>query len=177
MNICLTPIDSDLDSENIVEFLIGNQFPYHVVEQPAEEDARAFLASGVFSRPENAAFWIQIDSKRVGIINFQDMLDGNPMIDIRLDGQCRGKGIGAIALGVGTSCIFTENPNIDRIEGNTRIDNEAMRRIFTKNGYVKEAHYRDGWRVEGAMPLDSVSYAIIRRDWMTGVVTPVNWNS
>ena len=31
----------------------------------------------------------------------------------------------------------------DRVEGTTREDNHAMRRVFDKTGYVQEAHYRE----------------------------------
>lgn len=58
--------------------------------------------------------------------------------------------------------------------GTTRADNHAMRRVFTKSGYVKECHYRDAWPA-GDRVYDSVGYAILRRDWETGTTTPVNW--
>lgn len=78
---------------------------------------------------------------------------------------------------MGASQIFAEHPSINRIEGNTRADNGAMHKVFGENRYVKEAHYRDGWTVAGADPVDSVAYAIIRQDWLTGTITPVDWNA
>ena len=49
-----------------------------------------------------------------------------------------------------------------------------MRRVFVKTSYAKEAHYRDAWPSADG-PLDSIGYAILRRDWETGTTTPVNW--
>lgn len=177
VSVRLIQIDPDSDSEDIVGFLTSNRFPFHVVEEPNEADSVARVAAGGFSMPENAAYWIDRDGERVGFLHFQELSDGTPMIDMRIEQQRRGQGIGAVALGLGTSRIFTEHPSINRIEGNTRADNIAMRKVFGKNHYVKEAHYRDGWTVAGAEPVDSVAYAIIRRDWVTGSITPVDWNA
>jgi RimJ/RimL family protein N-acetyltransferase len=44
----------------------------------------------------------------------------------------------------------------------TRHDNVAMRRVFEKCGFLKEAHHRRAWRVAGAEPVDAVGYAILR---------------
>jgi RimJ/RimL family protein N-acetyltransferase len=67
-------------------------------------------------------------------------------------------------------------PQATRFEGQTREDNIAMRRTFLRAGFVKEAHYRDGWPVEGGPALASVAYAILRRDWEQGTTTPVDWD-
>lgn len=177
MNLRLVPIDPDRDSEDLVRFLAHNRFPFHVGEQPDEDEARARVESGDFSRPDNVAYWIESDGARIGFLNFEEFLDGTPMIDLRLAEEHRGQGIGTLALGLGTSQIFAENPRVQRIEGNTRADNVAMRRAFEANLYVKEAHYRDGWTVEGGEPTDSVAYATLRRDWEKGSVTPVDWDA
>ena len=53
------------------------------------------------------------------------------------------EGVPAVRGRVGRRCagrVFTEFPDIDRIEGTTRQDNRAMRRTFIRCGYVKEAH-------------------------------------
>lgn len=39
-----------------------------------------------------------------------------------------------------------------------------MLRTFSKAGWVKEAHCRRGWPVEGVEPVASVAYAILRQD-------------
>lgn len=47
----------------------------------------------------------------------------------------------------------------------TRADNLAMRSIFFRTGWTKEAHYRRAWPVEGREPQDTVVYAILREEW------------
>ncbi len=42
-------------------------------------------------------------------------------------------------------------------------------------GWLKEAHYREGWPVDGGAPVASVAYSIIRRDWQTGQTTTFIW--
>ena len=64
---------------------------------------------------------------------------------------------------------------ISRFEGQTREDNIAMRKVMLRAGFVKEAHYREGWPVEGAAPQASVAYAILRRDWGSGTTTSFVW--
>ncbi len=47
--------------------------------------------------------------------------------------------------------------------------------VFQRCGWLKEAHYREGWPVEGAESVASVAYAILRRDWETGQTTTFIW--
>lgn len=115
------------------------------------------------------------DAGRVGVLDFEEMPDDTPMIDLRLAEDRRGRGIGSAALRLGTSAVFGVRPAINRIEGNTRSDNVAMRRVFERSGYVKEAHYREAWPVEGAEAIATVAYAVIRRDWRSGTITPIPW--
>ena len=72
--------------------------------------------------------------------------------------------------------VFTTMPDKPRLEGQTRVDNLAMRRVFRECGWVKEAHYRKSWPDANGTWLDSVGYAILREDWAEGKVTPVNWH-
>jgi RimJ/RimL family protein N-acetyltransferase len=85
-----------------------------------------------------------------------DLSERTPMFDLRLRAQFRGKGIRGQALRWLTAYLFTELPAIRRVEGNTRQDNRAMRRVFQRAGYVKEAHYREAWPVEGGKVYDGV---------------------
>ena len=67
-------------------------------------------------------------------------------------------------------------PAVNRFDGQTREDNVAMRRTFVRCGWVKEAHYREGWPVDGGTPLASVAYGILRRDWESGQTTTFDWD-
>ena len=52
-----------------------------------------------------------------------------------------------------------------RLAGETRADNVAMRRVFERCGWVREAHYRQSWPMDDGGWADSVGYAILRDDW------------
>jgi RimJ/RimL family protein N-acetyltransferase len=73
-----------------------------------------------------------------------------------------------------TEYLFTELPEIKRIEGHTRSDNVAMQRVFARCGYVREAHHRQAWNNSDGTVHDSYGYAILRQDWLTGDSTPVD---
>jgi len=108
-------------------------------------------------------FWITAGGDRAGVLRLYD-LDGGPMFDLRLRAAYRGRGIGTVAVGWLTDWVFASFPEENRIEGTTREDNAAMRRVFARCGYTHEATYRKAWPVPGGAPMDSVGYAILRGD-------------
>lgn len=109
------------------------------------------------------------------MIVFEEFTDGTPLIDLRIAEPYRGRGIGTAALRAATTANFAAHPDLIRIEGNTRSDNTAMRLVFDRAGYVKESHFREAWPVAEGTPMDSIGYAILRRDWESGTTTPVDW--
>ncbi|WP_312349440.1 GNAT family protein [Actinomyces sp.] len=175
MRPTLTPMDvRGADREEVVAFLSRNHFPFHVVPSSTPEKVRARIEEGAYGGADTAPFWVD-DPRlgRLGIVVLLDLDDDSPMFDIRLDGAHRARGLGVPVLKVVTTHVFTTMPGARRFEGQTREDNIAMRRVFTHCGFVKEAHCRQGWPVEGGEPLASVAYAILRSDWESGVSTPV----
>ncbi|MGB3186614.1 MAG: GNAT family protein, partial [Ornithinimicrobium sp.] len=88
----------------------------------------------------------------------------------------RGRGLGARILRSATDTVFSTMPEVNRFEGQTREHNTAMRRTFRRCGWLKEAHYREGWPVPGDLPVASVAYSILRRDWQTGQITTFTWD-
>ena len=111
----------------------------------------------------------------VRVCGTSDLTDDTPMLDLRLVTSARGHGVGLAALRAATALAFRTVPHARRFEGQTREDNVAMRRTFVRAGFVKEAHYREGWPVEGGTPLASVAYAVLRSDWETGTTTSIVW--
>lgn len=112
----------------------------------------------------------------MGFVRLEDLTDPTPLFDLRLTEAHRGKGLAAPILTALTAHVFSTLPEVDRFEGQTRDDNFPMRRTFQRAGWVKEAHYRRGWPVDGAEPRASVAYAILRQDWENGTTTPVPWD-
>lgn len=175
MTVQLLRLDPGTDRAELITFLHANRFPFHVNAEVSEAEAAQRIDRGGFDGPDNIGYWISCDDEHCGYVVFAEMDDGTPLIDLRLADGWRGQGIGSTALAAATDLVFRRYPDINRIEGNTREDNSAMRRVFQKCGYVKEAHCRDAWPVFQGHPLAAVAYAILRRDWLTGETTPVNW--
>ncbi|MDQ0964265.1 RimJ/RimL family protein N-acetyltransferase [Streptomyces sp. B4I13] len=167
-------VASEVDS--LVRFLARDTWPFHVSATVSGDEVRAWAAAGVFDSDETRTFWITVRADAVGLIRLMDLGDGTPLFDLRIASEHRGRGMGPRALAWLTRYVFTEFPDAERMEGTTRQDNAAMRRTFEKGGYVKEAHYRDAWPGAGGRRYDAVGYAILRRDWATGTVTPTNWH-
>lgn len=156
------------DVDPVVAFLTSEEWPFHVVPKPSPDDIRSQFAAGAFEQ----AFWI-VDGGRLGLVRLMDIDDGTPLFDLRVATSARRRGVGTAAVRWLTGHIFT-NYETDRIEGTTRDDNRAMHQVFTRTGYVKEAHYREAWPSTPGTH-DAIGYAILRRDWATGTTTPVNW--
>lgn len=178
MSITFTRIDPDgADREALITFMTSHVFPFHMVTRPSRERVEELIADGAFRDDDNDSYWIDHAAHgRVGFFRFEDLSEHAPLFDLRLAEGVRGQGLAAQVLQAVTERVFTTMPDVTRFEGQTREDNIAMRKTFLSCGWVKEAHYREGWPVEGAQPLASVAYAILRRDWETGSTTPVPWD-
>jgi RimJ/RimL family protein N-acetyltransferase len=163
----------------LADFLLAGPWPHH---SPSGLDRDLILkqvAGGVWDSAESRTFWILRGGQRVGLIRLFDLADaaegGTPLFDLRISPGHRGQGLGGQALAWLTGYLFTEFPDLRRIEGTTRQDNRAMRRAFLSCGYAKEAHYRDAWPAEAGRVHDAVGYAILRRDWLHGTTTLPDW--
>lgn len=164
------------DREDLLAFLTSHSFPFHVMARRNREEVAAAIDDGAYESDETQSFWLEhAELGRVGLVRLEDLEDPTPMLDLRLAEEIRGRGVGAAALDAATRHVFEHFAEVTRFEGQTREDNLAMRRTFLRCGWVKEAHYRESWPVEGGAPLASVAYAILRRDWESGTTTPVPW--
>ncbi|MBF4622996.1 GNAT family N-acetyltransferase [Clavibacter sp. VKM Ac-2872] len=172
--VVLVDVDVDRDRAALRGFLTSNVFPFHMGSEPTAADVDARIADGGFSGPEHAALWIDVaGSGRVGLVVLDDLEDPGVLFDLRLAEASRGRGLGVPVVRALTDHVFRTYPHVTRFEAQTRDDNRAMRRVLVRAGFVKEAHYREGWPVAGGEPRASVGYAILRRDHETGTSTPV----
>ncbi|GGK93103.1 hypothetical protein GCM10009769_09120 [Curtobacterium luteum] len=178
MAVQLTRLDpTGADREALLAFLTTEDFPFHVRPRTSTGDAERAIDAGAWDDDEHRSYWLDDDEHgRVGVLRLEDLADPVPLFDLRIAGEHRGRGLGVPALRAATDHVFTSMPEVTRFEGQTREDNTAMRRVFLRAGWVKEAHYRDGWPVEGGAPLASVAYGVLRRDWESGTTTPVPWD-
>lgn len=174
--ISFTRIEPEVESDALIAFVTSNTWPFHMNSNPSAEYIRDAIADGAYRNSENDSYWIDhVELGRIGFFRLEDLEDDTPVFDLRLDQKYRGRGLGVEILVRATGWVFDKFPRIRRFEGQTREDNVAMRKTFLKAGWVKEAHYRQGWPVDGGEPLASVAYAVLRSDWENGSTTLVPW--
>jgi len=175
MVIELSPVDvRGADREALVEFLTAGPWPWHVRTRPTPEQVAADIDGDRYEGTQ--ALWVRADGERVGLGVLEDLTDDTPMLDLRLAAGHRGRGLGLPVLRALTGHLFATQPAARRFEAQTREDNVPMRRVLLRAGFVKEAHYREAWPVEGGPALASVAYAVLRRDWESGTTTPLVWD-
>jgi RimJ/RimL family protein N-acetyltransferase len=187
MDLQFVPIgDSEVEAAAVAELLSGDEWPFHGNSRPSRETVKGWLAAGSFTRSGVRSFWIRmaeagaasrtghgLADATAGIVTLRDLDDPTPVFDLRLRSAYRGCGLGSAAVRWLTDYLFTEFPQIRRIEGHTRRDNLAMRRVLERCGYVREAHHRQAWPGSDGSVHDSFGYAILRQDWLSGETTPV----
>jgi RimJ/RimL family protein N-acetyltransferase len=148
------------------QFLAASDWPFHHQTSVDASWVRGRIESGHFFGSSARSFWVRGEAEQpLAFGRIFDLEDVTPLIDLRVDAAHRGRGIGTLALRGLTAWLFSERPEAPRLGGYTRVDNLAMRRVFEKCGYLKEAHHRRAWRVEGGELLDCVGYAILRDEF------------
>jgi len=164
------------DVQTLAGWLTSDTFPFHSGPNLTREIVVERVENGAYSNERTRTFWIMLDDgTRAGLVQLRDLGDSTPMFDLRLRTEMRGRGIGTLALQWLTEFLFTTYPAVERIEATTRQDNYAMRGVFRRCGYVKEAHYRLAWHGIDHR-YDAMGYAILREDWEHKTVTLPEWN-
>lgn len=121
----LDPTGEDHDA--LVDFMTRNEFPFHVRPRPTAADVETLINDGAYRDEDNDSFWIEhSELGRIGFLRFEDLSDGAPLFDLRLDTPLRGRGLAAPILRAATHLVFSTMPNVNRFEGQTREDNTAM---------------------------------------------------
>jgi RimJ/RimL family protein N-acetyltransferase len=180
MNLSFQPLELPNGQEKLASFLSSHPWPYHSGSQITQEEVLQKIDEGVYSSPDTQTFWIIAEPEQhIGLIklfDLDDIEDGSPLFDLRIIPEFRGKGAGKQAVTWLTNYLFESYPVLGRIEGTTRVDNLAMRKVFLSCGYAKEGHIRKSWETVGGTKLDTVIYGILREDWLNKTVTPVLWD-
>lgn len=180
MEIKISEFESS-EKDRLLEFLSSGYWPFHSTPKISMEKLEKQFSEGYFNGEGNRTFLVFDNNKTIiGVIRLFDLGEGKdddetPLFDIKIKEDYRGKGIGKQALRWLTDLVFTEYSNKLRFEATTRIDNIAMRNVFEKCGFVKEAHYRLAWPDENGNRYDCTGYAILRQDWQNKIKTPVEF--
>ncbi|WP_449373581.1 GNAT family N-acetyltransferase [Arthrobacter psychrolactophilus] len=175
MSITFAPM-TPADTEDLIDFLTSNRFPFHVLPAPQDADKRTKIQNGHFWNEDTQGHWVVRGEHRIGMASLEDLQeDDAPLFDLRLDETQRGKGVGVEVLRALCDMVFESMPNLLRFEGQTREDNIAMRKTFLRAGFLKEAHYRLGWPTNDGGHVASTAYSILRQDWENGTVTHFEW--
>lgn len=158
------PIDLNEHGKAVVEFLTGEEWPFHGRSRlTAEQAGRIRLGP-----PEEVrAFWILEHGTRIGFIrlfDLEDADDGSVQFDLRIAASHRGRGIGRQAVGWLTRYLFENFAGLHRIEAATRWDNQGMRTVLEHNHYRLEGCLRETWRRDDGTRLDTALYGRLRSD-------------
>lgn len=152
------------ETASLAEWLAAETWPFHSRPRLTPEDARAEIRAGDFTG-NNPTYWVDLQGAgRVGIVRYRYLEDVSPDVDVRLVERHRGQGLGGLMVEWAADHLFTTTDK-HRLAGETRVDNVAMRRVFERCGWVREAHYRHSWPTQDGGWTDSVGYAILRDDW------------
>ncbi|MBE2217106.1 MAG: GNAT family N-acetyltransferase [Ignavibacteria bacterium] len=170
----------DSEIEDLISVLTSCTWPFHSTPVLEREKLLAQYKEGYFNGEGKRTFLIKYGIETVGVIRLFDLGenkedDETPLFDIKIKSEYRGKGIGGDAVRKLVDLVFNEYPNKYRFDATTRADNTAMRRVFEKSGFVKEAHYRQAWPDREGNKYDCAGYSILRQDWKNKTITPVDW--
>jgi RimJ/RimL family protein N-acetyltransferase len=169
MELTFRKIDLPSERAALIDWLSSQRWPYHGNTNLSPERVEEMIREGIFSGPNHQSFWIFGERPSpigfIRLFDLDDIADGTPMFDIRLAPEFRGKGVGHKAVSWLVRYMFENWPELHRIEGSTRHDNWAMRRVFEKCGFVQEGHLRQAWRTKEGRYFDAILCGILRSDW------------
>src|SRR3954464_79167 len=164
------------DEPALFDLLCNEPWPHRVKTTLTEADVRHEIDLGIYTNDDVLMFLIDVGDEVAGYVRADDLGHEReaPQLAFPLRERSRGQGIGGAALAFIPREIFERYPQTRRIEGQTRRDNVAMRKVFRRGGYVMEGVYRRAWPA-GDEYHDGIGYAILRSDWETGTTTPVDF--
>jgi RimJ/RimL family protein N-acetyltransferase len=166
------------DADQLATWLSSEAWPYFLGKKPTKEEVLKRVGEGDFFSEGDLNFWVRDSQKEpIGLVEIYQLDDLAPMFSMRFKSQHRGKGYGKKTLEWLTQFVFENYSDKRRIEGQTREDNIPMRKVFNKCGYAKEAYYRKASPTENGDRVASIAYGILREDWQSNSITPVQWES
>ena len=149
---------------SLAEWLAAETWPFHSRPRLTPEDARREIRAGDFTGSNPTLLGRAHRDRTCGHRSVPLPRGREPGRGRSAGRASSGAGSRRTDGGVGRDHLFTTTDK-HRLAGETRVDNVAMRRVFERCGWVREAHYRQSWPTEDGSWTDSVGYAILRDDW------------
>ncbi len=174
MELIFTEFNNEAD--DLVRFLTTDTWDFHGVSNPEEESIRKNIEAAAYGSKDVKTFWMTKGQDKIGIIKINDLEDDAVTFDIRIRRSSRGKGYGKEAVQWMADYIFCNYPHVRRLLGYTRQDNHVMRMLFHQTGFLREAHYRNGWPCSDGRVFDAIGYSLIREDWINKTRTLFVWD-
>jgi RimJ/RimL family protein N-acetyltransferase len=151
------------DLEAAVLFLRRHEWPFHASAQgPDLQTLQQDLRDKA-----TRCFWLLVEGRHVGllrVLDLDDIGDGCPVFDIRIEPQSHGRGLGRRAVQWMSHLLFNEYTGLHRIEATTRADHAAMRRVLEFCGFKLEGMLRETWITADGTWKDTAVYGLLRRE-------------
>ena len=162
----LTFKEISIPSEDAAVFLSAYDWPYHTNPKPTVEQARNHLSEALDTR----IFLVCLEGVNMALLRLlelEDIGDGCPVFDLRVAPSYRGRSFGKKIVSWMVQTMFDFYPELHRIEGHTRQDNVAMRRVLAQCGFKEEGQLRETWPTPSGKRMDTLIYGILRSESMT----------
>lgn len=116
---------------------------------------------------------VEVDGTRIGEVSWRPIQWGPsaksrcPAFGISLRPAFRGQGYGTAAQKQLIDYLFSRDPELQRVQSDTAVDNEPELRALSKAGMTIEGVVRKGEYRDGSYH-DHVLFSIIRDEWQAG---------
>ncbi|MEX1177962.1 MAG: GNAT family protein [Nitriliruptor sp.] len=128
----------------------------------------AELDEGVWASDDRFAWAIVIDGDPGGFALVTGLSSTDARMEIRIDVDRRGRGVGREVLRQLADHHFAANPHLVRLAGRAHEHNVPMQRAFNAAGFRMEARYRDSFLQSDGELASEWGYALTRGDWEAG---------
>jgi len=157
------------DADAVADFLTSSDWPFHAGGRPTWSQVMDRVRSGYYDADGTETFLVSDAHRTVALIRIDDLHDDTAMFDVRVAEGERSRGVGTRVVTWATSHVFSTYPSVIRVEATTRHGNAAMRQVLHRCGYAQESQYRACWPDAHGNLVDAVGYAVLRREWETGM--------
>ncbi len=132
------------------------------------EKLAAELDEGIWASDDRFAWAIVIDGEPGGFALVTGLSETDARMEIRIDADLRGRGVGREVLRQLADHHFAANPHLVRLAGRAHEHNVPMQRAFNAAGFRMEARYRDSFQQADGALASEWGYALTRADWEAG---------